>query len=269
MLGNTKASGRVLGKVENTTCIRRAALVVPVCMDALFSMSQLRIIESGTLIAVTGVNRSSCATCFAARMLRSQETWFHASVFRSKMRRMLAGILFVTLLKEACLAESDLHRFSERLMHTQQVQSLPDEMAYSYPVPLTNGHVAVFGYRLLGLPPATPKVSAPRYYLEATYPEAQLLQFYPLADAEPLGPVVLPPELAQVSAAEFNRRQQAFEDAYSQVISAYFSRSKIGAAIALQVLTELPVFGKKPLMPVLNAANPAFFSWLNANARGK
>jgi len=174
------------------------------------------------------------------------------------------------------MAESDFQEFTTGIMHAPEVKRLPDEIAYSYPIPLKNHHVAVYGYMLIGKPPDMPKVAPPRYFLEATFPSGQVVQFrsldphqlgVPLPDGRTLGQVQFPSEYLLITPDEFNRREEEFQHLYSRAMIAYFQNHQLDEKSAKQVLAQLRVFGKAPLFPLFRATNPDFFSWLEANAR--
>jgi len=183
------------------------------------------------------------------------------------MKSLIRSLLFVFLVLEASVADPDVGIFKEHLLRQDQIKALPLEMAYSYPVPLKNGKVAVYAYMLIGKPPAMPKVSAPLYYIQADFPSGHIEQLRALSEGKTLGEVEFPAEYLLITPQEFNRREDEFGHVYGQAILAYFSGHPVSASIAKQVLTELPVFGKKPLMPLFRATNSDFFVYLETNAK--
>jgi hypothetical protein len=185
--------------------------------------------------------------------------------------RALVAVAVLEVL--AMNGDGGLAGFRQRFEATPEVQALAVETAYSYPVPADAGTVLVYAYRLRGRPPQAPKVSAPRCRLVAEYPAGRVLrveELTPAALAVPLQPdgtlgdFHMPDAYRRLPYDEFLRKQAEYDRVYEAALSAYLAGRPVAPEAAVRVLDELPVFAKGPLVPVLKAASPAFFRYLEA-----
>lgn len=163
---------------------------------------------------------------------------------------------------------SDITLFKKSLGQEREIRTLPDEIAFSPPVPLADGKVVVYLYNLRGHPPNPPAVSVPKYRLTADYPSGKLLSLEAFgtmpADLAPkdgvtLGIVNNPPEYKNIPFARYNALETEFNSLYSVALDTYFANRPMDPGQCKRLAELLTVFGKAPLIPLLERANPLFF----------
>jgi hypothetical protein len=165
---------------------------------------------------------------------------------------------------------SRFEHFESQLRERAELQALPDELAYSFPVPVAPGTVAVILYQLLGLPPAAPRV-LPRHRVVTSYPDPHTLvlgaenswrQMSAARDGT-LGEVVIPQPFGSLAYREFCRQEAEFRELYGRVVETYLAGANASPGDAAVVLERLPAFGKAPLVPLLRSVAPDFFAYLD------
>jgi hypothetical protein len=188
----------------------------------------------------------------------------------------MSNLPFVVVLEILAMnGNTELAQFWKGFLAAPQVQRLPGETAYSYPVPAGAGRVCVYAYRLRGFPPKAPKVVPPTMRFLVEYPsggvaEAEKLDPMKLpvrpTDGDTYGDVVLPPPFKGMRYPEYGQKQAEFDRAYAAALDAYFAGRPLEQQTARQVLEQLPAFAKPPLVPLLRATSPQFFHYLELAA---